>query len=198
VNDDVINCETSVFKELSIEYEEITGRDRLNLEGYFQCEKYIDEKHIKDCFSIEPLIEKEIIERNSGLFEEHCSIHIRRDDYLKYPDIHPFLGEEYYRKAIDMMKERGYKKFLIFSDDLGWCKDHFKGNEFLFSDRNYKNYEDLILMSMCSSHIIANSTFSWWGAWLRDTEKTIIAPENWFGVKGPQKYDIVPKKWIQI
>jgi hypothetical protein len=199
VDNNVLHTNTQDFKEKSMEYFEIPKTDRLNLEGYFQSERYFEEELIREIFSIEPRIENEIIEKNVGTFEGKCSIHIRRDDYLKHPDIHPFLGLDYYRKAIDLMKEKGYEKFLIFSDDLGWCKEHFLGDEYQFSNKNTCNYEDLILMSLCSSHIIANSTFSWWAAWLsKNPNKTVIAPSMWFGHKGPQEHEIIPKKWIQI
>jgi hypothetical protein len=199
VNNEVLTQQTEDFREKSMEYSDIPRANKLNLEGYFQSERYLDEDLIREAFSIEPRIENEVIEKNAGTFEGCCSIHIRRDDYLKYPDVHPFLGLDYYQRAIENMKARGYEKFLIFSDDLGWCKDHFVGEEYRFSDRNTKNYEDLILMSLCSSHIIANSTFSWWAAWLsRNPEKVVIAPSVWFGVNGPQHHDIIPKKWIQL
>lgn len=198
VDDRVLHADTEDFREKSMTYSEIPISNRLNLEGYFQSERYFEEDLIREMFSIESRIESEIMEKNAGTFEDSCSIHIRREDYLNYPDIHPFLGINYYQRAITLMKERGYKRFLIFSDDLGWCRQHFVGGEYLFSDKNSYNYEDLILMSLCSSHIIANSTFSWWSAWLSKKPQTVIAPHTWFGSKGPQEHEIVPNKWIQI
>lgn len=197
----VIDYETDDYREKSMEYLMIPRSRRLNLSGYFQSELYFIEHsdYIREMFSAEQRIENSIIEKNIGTFEGHCSIHVRRDDYLKYPDVHPFPGMDYYNKAVELMKAEGYQKFLIFSDDIGWCKENFRGEEFKFSEKNERNYEDLILMSLCSSHIIANSTFSWWAAWLsRNPEKKIIAPQQWFGSNGPQRHDIIPKKWLQI
>jgi hypothetical protein len=195
----VLDARTEDFREKSMEYSDIPKLNRVNLVGYFQSERYFEEDLIREMFSIEPRIENEIMERNARTFEGRCSIHIRRQDYLSYPDIHPFLGIDYYQRAITLMKENGYERFLIFSDDLNWCREHFIGEEYAFSDKNTHNYEDLILMSLCSSHIIANSTFSWWAAWLsRNPAKIIIAPKLWFGHNGPQEHEIIPKKWIQI
>lgn len=199
VDDRVLFTNTEDFREESMMYSDIPRSNRLSLVGYFQSERYFEEDLIREMFSIEPGVEAEIIEKNAGTFEGRCSIHVRRQDYLNYPNIHPFLGVDYYNKTVALMKEKGYENFLIFSDDLGWCRDHFIGEEYSFSDKNTHNYEDLVLMSLCSSHIIANSTFSWWGAWLsRNPNKTVIAPSIWFGPNGPQEHEIIPKTWIQI
>ena len=194
------NQKTDDFIEASMEYSMIPRSRRMNLQGYFQSDLYFfDEEHIRNTFSPEQRIENEIVEKNIGTFEGHCSIHVRRDDYLKYPEVHSFPGMEYYREAVSRMKAEGYENFLVFSDDVKWCRENFIGSEYKFSEKNSRNYEDLFLMSLCSSHIIANSSFSWWGAWLsRNPHKIVIAPRRWFGEKGPQRHDIIPKKWIQI
>ena len=91
---------------------------------------------------------------------------------------------------------------IIFTDDIPWCKSQeiFSGDRFLISETE-DNVYDLCLMSMCESHIIANSSFSWWGAWLADSEK-VIAPKRWFGTTGytakNNTEDIVPDRWIKI
>jgi hypothetical protein len=197
----VSTYETEDYHERSMEYALIPRSRRMNLMGYFQSELYFADyaDFIKRMFSPELRIHNEIVEKNLGTFEGRCSIHVRREDYLKYPEIHPFPGISYYEKAVEKMKAEGYHKFLIFSDDIDWCKENFRGEEYNFSEKNEKNYEDLILMSLCSSHIIANSTFSWWSAWLnKNPEKIVIAPQKWFGDKGPHAHDIIPKNWIQI
>ncbi len=199
IDPNITNQSADDFVESSMEYAQIPRSRRINLQGYFQSELYFDQDLVREALSPELRIENEIVEKNVGLFEGFCSIHVRRDDYLKYPDIHPFLGTEYYRSAIERMKAEGYQNFLVFSDDSAWCRQNFVGPEFSFSDRNQKNYEDLFLMSLCSSHIIANSSFSWWGAWLsRNPHKIVIAPQRWFGENGPRKHNIIPNKWIQI
>lgn len=197
----IIHVNTENFKESSMKYSKIPEYKKINIEGYFQSEKYFEKKsdYIRSIFSINEEIKEKIIKKNIGTFENACSIHIRRNDYLKYPNVHPCLNMAYYQEAVLYMKSLGYYKFLIFSDDMEWCKTQFTGKEYIFSDKNTKNYEDLILMSLCKSHIIANSTFSWWGAWLcENVEKNVIAPKTWFGPNGPQQHDIIPKEWIQI
>ena len=164
---DISSLTTKDFSHLEMWYKDIPYCDQnLNLHGYFQNEKYFEniKTEIREIFSA--LIPTESL---SGI----CSIHVRRGDYLKYPSIHTNIGMAYYKKAVDMMKEYGYSKFLIFSDDISWCKENFIGEEYLFSERR-KNYDDLIMMSTCDSHIIANSSFSWWGAWLGKNNKYVI------------------------
>jgi hypothetical protein len=129
-----------------------------------------------------------------------CSIHVRRGDYLKYPNKHTQSPTEYYDTAISLVKEKHPNvTFLIFSDDIQWCKNHFIGNEFTFIE-GFEDWEDLILMSLCDANIITNSTFSWWAAWLGEKpNKLIIAPEKWFGPEGPQdQQDIIPERWTKL
>jgi len=193
------NILTKNYHENSLDYSKIPRLgDHMNIQGYFQNELYFIEsaKEIRDIFSPIPELEKEILQRNKGLFEGCCSIHVRRGDYLKHSEVHLNLQMDYYKEA--MQKSRS-NKFLVFSDDINWCKENFKGESFMFSDRNTKNFEDLFLMTFCDSHIIANSTYSWWGAWLgRNPKKTIIAPKRWFGPKGPKQHNVVPNEWITI
>jgi len=101
---------------------------------------------------------------------------------LNLGDYHTNLGMEYYGKAIRYFTDRlGRCDFLIFSDDIEWCKDNFLRGEFLFSD-DVSESDALQKMSLCGHNIIANSTFSWWGAYLnKNKDKQIIAPKNWFG-----------------
>lgn len=173
-------------------YTEIpTINKNIKLHGYFQNEKYFKdaEEDLREIFKPHEEI---------SYVEDICSIHVRRGDYLKYPLIHTNISMDYYRNAIEMMKSKGYQKFMIFSDDIEWCKQNFIGEEYSFSE-GQKNYQDLIKMSSCGSHIIANSSFSWWGAWLGcNPDKIVIAPSNWFGPKGPSNYEIIPTNWIKL
>ena len=87
----------------------------------------------------------------------------------------------------------------MFSDDLPWCKENFTGERFVFIDE--KDYISLILMARCDHSVIANSSFSWWGAWLGETLDTVvIAPRHWFGDDKPKDFDadIKPQRWIQL
>ena len=87
-------------------------------------------------------------------------------------------------------------KYLIFSDDPQWCLDNFKMEKFRVVEGE-QDWVDLYLMSECKNNIIANSSFSWWSAWLNSSpDKRIIAPQKWFGPDGPQdEYDLVPSTW---
>jgi hypothetical protein len=208
--DPTLGAEPSkMYLEKSLDYIEIPRiADHANLHGFFQNEKYFQNCREEVIKSFSPFteVENKIKARNKGLFENRCSIHVRRGDYIKHSEVHLNLGMDYYREAIKVMKAKGHRKFLVFSDDLDWCKNNFKNEfsiwgttDFVFSDRNTANYEDLFLMTFCDSHIIANSTFSWWGAWLgKNPNKIVISPKKWFGPKGPQQHEVIPKNWTQI
>lgn len=132
------------------------------------------------------------------------SVHIRRGDYLsdKYRyALGDVCTEAYYNKAMDYMEQRvGYCKFYFFSDDIKWVKEHFRRSNATYIEEKmfvgYQNWFDMCLMSFCSHHIIANSTFSWWGAWLNPRNKMVIAPKNWSRTKNFA--DICPKEWIRM
>lgn len=124
-------------------------------------------------------------------------MHIRRGDYLVSPGHYINLDVEYYKNALKYIDNPG--SILIFSDDISWCKDNFKGDKYIFIE-NEKDYIDIYLMSLCNNNIIANSTFSWWGAWLNtNPNKIVISPNKWFGpAKGKRHLnDLIPKNWIQ-
>lgn len=193
----VDQIETEEYRYYDMYYTEIPKSEgNLRLDGYFQNEKYFKGAEVEIFEIFRPKIESNFREWNvSG---DVCSLHVRRGDYLKYPLIHTNLSKNYYEAAIEIMKSNGFSTFLIFSDDIEWCKQNFIGGEFIFSE-NRTNYQDLVLMSSCDSHIIANSSFSWWGAWLgKNPDKIVVAPDTWFGPEGPNPYEIVPEKWIKI
>jgi hypothetical protein len=156
--------------------------DRTNINGYLQTEKYF--KHIKDDIKKQFSFKSEILEPSKSKFEEFfsgsevISLHIRRGDYIVNPN-HPVQSLDYYKNSLDLLD----KNFpvLIVSDDPKWCNRQsiFDDDRFFVSDLGNTNV-DLCLMSLCNYHIIANSSFSWWGSWLANSKKT-IAPKNWFG-----------------
>lgn len=133
------------------------------------------------------------------------SIHIRRTDFLKISEIwNPdyILKNTYFIKAIENIKTRikSNFKFLIFSDDITWCKTFFKGEEYIFIEDNY-DYIDLWLMTLCNHNIISNSSFSWWGAYLNQSKtKIIIAPEKSIFKERKNciqlNKQLYPKNWI--
>ena len=130
------------------------------------------------------------------------SIHVRRGDYLYNQDMYVDLcSTEYYERAIRYICERvDMPSFFVFSDDINWCKQRFDeiDRRILYIDNgNYSPYDDLQLMSLCQHNIIANSSFSWWGAWLNENkDKIVVAPNQW--TKTHRNVDIVGRGWVKI
>jgi hypothetical protein len=177
--------------------------DFSNLEGYFQSYKYFNdiEKDIKDQFIFNDEILKNIYSKYSLNFEDFCAIHLRCGDYIGKENHHPIMDKNYYQKAISIIND---KKYLIFSDSTDKAKEVFSslnGLDIIYIEDNHP-FEDLCMMSLCSDNIIANSTFSWWAAWLnKNNNKKIIAPSNWLGPAYANTWnieDIIPKNWIII
>ena len=137
--------------------------------------------------------------------ENAVSVHVRRGDYLTennkwlYGDI---CTERYYRIAIEYIQKKvGNCILYFFSNDIEWVKKHYNLENALYIEENmfdsYQDWYDLYLMSICKHNIIANSTFSWWGAWLNQNKnKIVVAPEKWINIF--EYEDIYPKEWIQI
>jgi hypothetical protein len=165
--------------------------DNINLSGYFQSYKYFEgiEKKIRRDFTFLPQ-EMSVSTRKNTL-----SIHVRRTDYLGLSEYHTNLSKDYYSAALDLIGE--FSEAIVFSDDINWCMnlDIFKKFKFSFGNA----YTDLQLMSRCDKHIIANSSFSWWGAWLSSSE-TVIAPKMWFGpaLPGHDTSGYYLPEWIVI
>ena len=135
---------------------------------------------------------------------DSVSLHIRRGDYVGDPATnahHGVLGLDYYHEAQAYIKNTvACPTFFIFSDDISWVKENLKIDSptVFVSCPEIQDYEELILMSLCNHHIIANSSFSWWGAWLnQNINKIVIAPKQW--VKNPTLHkDICPPEWIRL
>jgi len=184
-----------------IQYSEIpTTEGNLKLLGYYQNEKYF--KHIhNDILKLYEIDDETLSYLNSKYIDiidiDTCSLHVRRGDYLPKADFHTIQTVEYYKNAISIIGEE--KLFLIFSDDIEWCVsnlDFIKNKKFINGNLDF---QDLYLMSMCKDNIIANSTFSWWGAWLNTNKnKKVIYPSNWFGVSFLDTSDIGCENWIKI
>jgi hypothetical protein len=151
----------------------------VNLEGYFQSEKYFT--HIKDEIKEDFTFGSEYLEPAKEMIQtvdNPVALHIRRTDYTTNPNHHA-LELSYYEEALTHFDKD--RTVIIFSDDTEWCNQQslFDDDRFMIAENNI-NYVDMCLMSLCSGHIIANSSFSWWGAWLSNSEK-VIAPQKWFG-----------------
>lgn len=144
------------------------------IDGFFQSEKYF--KHHKEMILKQFSPNKQVLDFlkkfDHVLSNKTASIHIRRGDYLKFYHIHPVLPISYYHKALQNIPP--YDKCLVFSDDIEWCKLNFKGKKFIFIEE--KDYFELFLMSRCNYNIIANSSFSWWAAWINSqADKVVVA-----------------------
>jgi len=173
------------YNESKHNYQEIPFTDNMELNGYFQTEKYFINAR------------QEILEKfgTTKTLINKTSIHIRRGDYLLYPTKHPLPPFEYYTNNINTNKE-----YIIFSDDIPWCKQAFKNYNNIEYSENKSELEDLELMMRCKNNIIANSSFSWWGAWLNQNEnKIVITPKVWFGPDNSHlnSSDLILENWIK-
>lgn len=201
----VLIDDSFVFNKKWLEIE-----DDRHIIGYFQSEKYI--KEIRDTLLQEFSIKEGIssftkeIEKEILSIQNSCSLHIRRGDYLLQQNIniHGFTGLEYYKKAIEMITQNHKDmQFFIFSDDIEWSKENLNIENVTYIDSKEKRipHEDIYLMSLCKHNIIANSSFSWWGAWLnQNKDKIVIAPKRWFADEKLEKQsiDIVCDGWIKL
>lgn len=186
---------SSTYDEPHFHYKEIPYKPNMNLMGYFQSEKYFAhcKPLIRSCF-------KEDVENMPKV----CSIHVRRGDYIE-PHLngcYENLDMEYYNHA---MKMTDANHFIVCSDDIEWCKSQFESGlkyNFSFSEASDDPLTDMQMMASCGTNIIANSSFSWWAAWLNNNEnKKVIAPQKWFGPKLAPTHDtkdLYPEEWIKI
>lgn len=167
----------------------------VDLQGHFISENYFKEHRstILNTLKLTPKWESYIQSKYGDLLAgNNCSIHVRRTDYLQ-PDqmkTHGVLNHFYYRDAYSHFKDVHY---VVFSDDIEWCKLRF-GNDVTYIE-NESDIIDMFIMSKCKNHIIANSTFSWWSAWLSGNKT--IAPKHFFidGYTWPGMYK---EDWILI
>jgi hypothetical protein len=192
--------------------------DNINLHDHFTTQKYF--------LNIEDTIRKDYTFKNSILepckeiisqFKHPIFLHVRRGDYAAHTDAHPLIPIEYYEKALKLFPEDS--EVLVFSDSIDWCKEQefFQGDRFMLSEysetypqvadtlfgkqKSKIPYFDLCMMTLCEGGILANSTMSWWGAWLMENKKQpIVAPKPWFG-KFYDYYnmnDLLPDDWMEI
>jgi len=199
-----INVKNS-YKEPHFHFDEniFNIKDDTNIDGFFQSELYFKhiENDVKDLF----VFNKNIQDKSNSILNKKkktklVSVHVRRSDYLGLQHQYNLLDVEYYQESINMFDDDTYQYF-IFSDDINWCKQVFGENELIEYIEGNDQYVDLHLMTLCDHNIIANSTFSWWGAWLnKNKDKKIIAPSVWFNPnrKDLNTKDMIPKDWIKI
>ena len=188
--------ETFQEKEFTFDPEIYLIKDNTAIEGYFQSYKYFEsfEKEIKKEFTFK----SHILEKCKNIMLQYSNpvaIHVRRGDYVNHPGFWN-VTPEYIIDSIYHFYPGPNATYLIFSDDIEWCKEIF-GEGFVFVEGN-NQYEDLCLMSLCKHNIISNSSYSWWAAWLNSNpEKSIVAPSEWFIDSKPLD-DLYPKNWIII
>ena len=172
--------------------------DNSRIFGYFQSELYFKDfsESVRKEFTFSDAVQKETLDYFNQLKQENngapiCAVHFRRTDYTQLAHVHTNLTSDYYNPACSwMLNNIQGCKLLAISDDYEWCRENLPADTFIFPDSKGM-FHDMKLMSLCDAHIIANSSFSWWGAWLSENSRQVIAPSNWFGPEGPKKWDTI-------
>ncbi len=217
-----LECRDTAFNQKFLD--ECT--DNTNYSGVFQTEKYFANatEELRKDFTFH----KEILDPCQEFIDnvgDVIFLHIRRGNsnlvgkrgekwsYQLLQDYHPLMKKEYYLEALSHFDES--KKVIVLSDTIDWCKkqDWLQDDRFLFSDSSYEVFDDgasvpyidICLMSLCSGGIIANSSMSWWGAWLQNDRGKVVAPHPWYGAKAYNygnaelcDADIIPERWTKI
>ena len=193
--------------EYDMAFESYPNNSYLN--GYWQSEKYFGS--FREVLLKDLVIKKEMSEQCKLIYDlilnsNSVSLHIRRGDYVSDKSAiayHGTISLDFYDKALAYLNGL-YKnlKVFIFSDDMDWVKANLKlTNEFVYVDFNTEENSvfDMYLMSQCKHNIIANSSFSWWGAWLnQNPQKVVIAPDKWFADKNLNTKDLIPNSWQKM
>lgn len=195
-------------KNLQIEdiKKKIESKYKIIYRGCWQSEKYFlkFEKEIREIFKFPEIIDKKNLKVKDKILKENSvSIHIRRGDYLVCDLLKNLLPLFYYEAAIKYILEKVESPiFFIFSNDIEWCKNNLKINfptYYIDWNKGKESFRDMQLMSLCKYNIIANSSFSWWGAWLNsNSNKIVIAPEKWINDEEKYYKEIIPDSWIKI
>ena len=176
--------------EVGMRYNEsyLDPTDDCTLIGYWQTEKYFAQisNNVREAFKF-PDISPRL---------PHIAVHVRRQDYVGLEHFHGMMTLDYYRAAIAQIRRRVGAEIpvMVFSDDLNWCKQNFP--DFEIANGGTK-YEDLRLMSLCDYQVTANSSFSWWGAWL-GRQQMVVTPKQWFSNISIDYTDVVPSRWVKL
>lgn len=202
-----------LYREAHFNYDPELFRRKKNtwIEGYWQSEKYFGAiaQDITREFRIRTPLSAKTIETKKLIYStESVSVHVRRGDYVAEDNrkkIHGPLEISYYARALDIIaRKTKYPHLFIFSDDMSWVKENLRFEyPATYVDHNDEStgFEDLHLMSGCRHNVIANSTFSWWGAWLnRNPSKIVIAPKQWFPDPDMNNLtgDLIPDSWVRL
>lgn len=196
-------------KNFNYDQDVFESKGNIYLDGYWQTEKYF--KNIKDVIKNDFTIKTKQDEKNNSLLKKikNCdavAVHVRRGDYVTSPLASSICGTcslDYYKKGVGIIVKRVHEPhFFIFSDDPEWAKKNLKidfPTVYVTHNGADKGYEDMRLMSNCKHFVIANSSFSWWGAWLScNPNKIILAPRKWFKKGDVDTKDLIPKGWTRI
>jgi len=204
-----------IYEEPLFTYQDIAIAGHTTLLGFFQSERYFAHcaQEVRNLFTLQPHLLQKLQARFAVFLRgKTCSVHVRRSDYVGDSRFADLAAGSYYEEA--MRRFDADTLFLFFSDDIPWCKEHFRGERCVFVE-GLNEIGDLFLMSLCQGHIIANSSFSWWGAWLNaNPDKCVIAPAAWFagGFSDPaipfrpgppncgfhDTKDLVPAGWLRL
>jgi len=200
---------SKLFKKYNVGYQKISlDLKDTYMEGFWQTYKYSE--RIRNMLIPELTLKIPVEVKYQDLVFKICShnsvsIHIRRGDYISDPKtnkMHSTIDIEYYKRAIKIIGEKiPEPAFFIFSDDIEWVKKNLKISSptTFVSNPQMEDFEELILMSKCKNNIIANSSFSWWAAWLnQNPNKVVIAPKKWFNNIKINVDDLLPSDWIKI
>ena len=187
---------SSVYMEMEFKYDPsiLNIPDNCELRGYFQTEKYFKKYRnnlLSQEFCFKPNIQNKVNQLLDGNDSELISVHMRLGDYLNIQDCHPICSADYYKAAFEMLPKDA--QIVLFSDEYYKALPFFRdlGINVMCTGTNDR-FIDMCMMTKCNYHIIANSSYSWWGAWLSNSKK-VIAPKKWFGPSIN-----VPKIWHDI
>jgi hypothetical protein len=194
VSDD-IQSNIYVEKEFTFNSEVFEIEDSTAIDGYFQSYKYFDD--YRDVILKEFTFKDEILNKCKSEISKYTNtvaVHIRRGDQVAHPGMWN-VSLEYIQAALEQFSDEEYT-FLIFSDDMEWCKQVFPEGVVFMEGNN--QYEDLCLMSLCNHNVISNSSYSWWAAYLNNNKnKKVVVPSNWF-IPAKPLTDLYLPQWIQI
>ena len=181
----------------------------LLMDGYWQSERYFKDaaEYIRTELTPTAPLEPDNAATFAAIVKvEAVSVHIRRGDYVANAQTNAYHGTcslDYYSQAIEFVRSRVERPHLfVFSDDPDWTRANLVADlptTYVSANLSDRGYRDMQLMSCCRHHIIANSSFSWWGAWLNpEPAKIVVAPARWFAKPGTDTSDLVPKEWNRI
>lgn len=183
--------------------ESIGAAGHAMIHGYFQSYKYLDPDVIRTVFRIDTALEDAARDYLSSLVSggarDVVALHVRRGDYLGLQEYHPLVPLSFYEEALDRLSQRQRGRCVVITDDPEWCRCHFSG---IPVTKSYYHL-DFIAMTLVGGNIIANSSFSWWGAYLGDlrySDRLVVAPGRWTGPAKPNHTmeDLIPPGWVII